>query len=62
MKNNLRTFRERRGMTQTELGERIGLSAVSICHIENGLKETVGSKWKLIAEALDCSVDELLRA
>lgn len=58
--NNLRTYRERKGMTQTELGLKVGLSTVTICHLEKGLKETTGTKWKLLAKALDCTVDELL--
>ena len=58
--NNLRTYRERAGLTQPELGFKVGLSGVMICQIEKGVKDTTGSKWKLIADVLDCSVDDLL--
>ncbi len=58
--NNLRHYRERKGLTQIELGNRVGLSHAMITYIENGLKDTTGQKWKLIADALDCSVDDLL--
>ena len=57
--NNLRTYRKLRGMSQTELGQKVGLSTVMIHYLEEGLKETTGTKWKLLAKALDCTVDEL---
>lgn len=59
--NKLRFYRERQGLTQIELGFKVGLSGAQICHIENGVKDTNGSKWKLIAKALDCSIDDLLK-
>lgn len=58
--NNLRTYRERKGLSQAELGNRVGLSVAAICQIENGVRDTTGSRWKLIAKTLECSLDELL--
>lgn len=58
--NRLRKRREEMGMTQAELGMKVGLSPVTVCQIEKGLKDTSGERWKIIASALECTTDELL--
>lgn len=58
--NRLRYYRERAGMTQTELAEKSGVEQPEISKAEKGVKDLKGASWASIAKALDCSVDELL--
>ena len=55
-------IRERRkllGITQEELSSRIGVTQENISRWENGIIMPQSSKLPLIAEALDCSLNEL---
>lgn len=58
--NKLQYYRERVGMTQTELAEKSGVEQPEISKTEKGVKDLKGSNWASIARALGCSVDELL--
>lgn len=60
MMNNLKHYRERAGLTLTELGQKVGMSTSMICALEAGVRDTSGKTWKAIAKALDASLDELL--
>jgi transcriptional regulator with XRE-family HTH domain len=57
----LRYRRERAGLLQSELAERVGVSHVMIGHIEQGYRQPSVATLVLIAKALDCTVDALLR-
>ena len=62
MGEQIRTMRQIRGLTQKELGERLGISPVGIAQWENGLRTPKIETLKKIAEALDSSVDVFLPA
>ncbi len=66
-KENQETFGERlvrtrkiAGLTQTELGNRIGVTKRVICYYERATKRPPAAKLHLIAEALKVTTDELL--
>lgn len=56
----VRSLRKARELSQAELAEHTGLSVPYISHIENGIKQISLRAIVSIAEALDCSVDQLL--
>lgn len=58
--NRLQYYRERVGMTQTELAEKSGVEQPEISKAEKGVKDLKGLNWASIARVLECSVDELL--
>ena len=58
--NNLKYFRERVEMSQMELANKTGLEQSRIARVEAGGVDFKGQQWKLIADALDCTVDELV--
>jgi putative transcriptional regulator len=52
---------ERRGMTLTELAERVGVSIVNLSVLKNGRARAVRfSTLTAICEALECDVGEVL--
>ncbi len=57
---NLVAKRIASGLDQTELAERVQVTSSTISRIENGLKVPSVSLLSAIADALDCSTDELL--
>ena len=56
----LRTIRERRGLTQLALGQRAGMAPASISHFETGQRVPSLESLVKLADALEVSVDELL--
>lgn len=58
--NNLEFYRKKAGLTQEELSKKTGILTSGICRVEKGVSDFNGQRWKIIAEALGCSVDELL--
>ncbi len=48
--NYIKTEREKREWTQTELGTKIGINTSAICRIENGSQKFSKSKLKKLAE------------
>ena len=58
--NNLQTFRIKAGLTQAELAEKTGIDQGGISRVEKGVSDFFGQRWKVVAEALECTVDELL--
>ena len=57
---NLRTVRSKTGMTQKSLGEKIGVTSVTIGYWERGVRQPSFDLLLKIAEALDTSIDGLL--
>lgn len=53
-------LRKRRGLSQKELGEKIGLSHKSISTIESAISSTSIEKLILLAKYFDVSTDYLL--
>ena len=58
--NNLKTIREKAGLTQEELAEKTGICQTGISRVEKGVSDFVGQRWKIIAKALECSIDDLI--
>ena len=57
---NVLAYRKLKGLTQTELGERIGLSRASVGDIEAGRNRVSSETLARIARALSVSADALL--
>jgi transcriptional regulator with XRE-family HTH domain len=58
--NNLRNIRRDRGLSQSELGQRVGVSQGRIASIEGGTSIGQANTEKL-AKALLCDVGDLMR-
>lgn len=57
----IKLIRNKRGISQAELAERVGCSAPFISYVESGLKSMSLETFIYIANALGVSADELLR-
>lgn len=57
---NLRVYRNQCGMTQKELGEKIGVTPVTIGNWERGVRQPSFEFLVKISDALDTSIDTLL--
>ena len=55
----LRDLRERRQMTQQELGKAAHVARENICRYETGQRKPSADSLIKIADALGCSLDEL---
>jgi transcriptional regulator with XRE-family HTH domain len=58
---NLQTLRKRRGLTQKELGEKIGMTREAIASYEAGRSHLMVATSLDIADALCVSVNEILK-
>jgi transcriptional regulator with XRE-family HTH domain len=58
--SNLRRIRLEKGLTQTEIGNRVGLSKRMIVHYEKHIKRPPGDKLILLSKVLNVAGDELL--
>ncbi|MBR0351693.1 MAG: helix-turn-helix transcriptional regulator [Oscillospiraceae bacterium] len=58
--NKIRTYRERKGLTMTELAEKVGCTPSALSNYELGKREPKQELLIRIAEALDTNVDALL--
>lgn len=59
---NVRRLRRDAGLTQSQLGELVGVTATTICRIESGVKDYTVGLLIDIAEALHEPPDLLLRS
>jgi len=50
-----------RCMTQMELGNKVGVTESMICQLESGARTLSVPLGKKIAEALNCSLDDLAK-
>lgn len=57
---NIKTARENRGLSQSELAEKIGLQKQNVSAFERGVKIPSIDKLVAIADTLRCSTDRLL--
>ena len=57
--NKLEYYRLKKGLTQRELAKLAEIEQSEIS-AEKGLKDLKGFEWLSLANALDCTVDELL--
>ena len=58
--NKLEYYRLKKGLTQRELAKLSEIEQSEISRAEKGLKDLKGFEWLSLANALDCTVDELL--
>lgn len=56
----LRQLRERAGLSQRELSIKADVGAMACSRIERGAVQPTVATLQALAEALDCTVDELL--
>jgi transcriptional regulator with XRE-family HTH domain len=59
---NLRAAREKAGLTQGELGQASGIDDMSISRYERGKNTPSMESAKVLARALRCTVDDLIRS
>lgn len=57
---NIINARKREGMTQEDLGAKLGLSRTSITNIEGGRQDTVISRLPYLCAVLNCSPSDLI--
>jgi transcriptional regulator with XRE-family HTH domain len=60
LRANLVALREKRTLTQVELGARANIGAASISHFETGQRQPSLESLVKLADALDTSIDSLL--
>ena len=63
MNNNIKAYRRKQGLTQTDLANRAGLNIRQIQKIENGEAQTENVTLKTmraIAQALNAKIDDLI--
>lgn len=58
--DNIRLRREAKGMTQLELANRCGVTDAMVCYYERGFRMPSLPTAAALADALGCTVDELL--
>ena len=58
----VKVWREHRGLTQGDLGEKVGLSGSYLSQIESGKREGTVRVYTALARALGVDVDDLLAA
>ena len=56
----LRDLREIRGLTQSELAERVGMEPAMISHFEIGSRKPSYDNLRRLALGLECSVDQIM--
>ena len=47
--------------TMKELADKTGISESAICRAEKGVTDFNGVRWKALAVALECTVDERIK-
>lgn len=58
----VKRLRQQNGMTQKELGERVGVTTAMICQIERGSRVLSLPVAKDMTAVLQCSLEELCEA
>ncbi len=58
--NKLTEYRKRAGLTQKELGQKVGVIPTSITQYESGKRKPSIITLKKLAAVLNCTTDELL--
>lgn len=56
----LREFRTKKGLTQAELSEKLGVATSTVCMWETGYRTPGAFMLKKISIVLNCSLDELI--
>lgn len=58
----IRQFRDRNGLTQDDLGERVGVAAATISRWEKGRREPRGKRLRKLSEVIGIPIAEILDA
>ena len=58
--SNIRSLRERKGLTQCELAERAGVTQVYISYCENGRKEPSMQLCRKLASVFGCPISAIV--
>lgn len=58
---NIRRIREEKGLTQNWVSEKVGIAQATLCQIERETRNPSLQVGKAIADALGCSLDDLLQ-
>jgi transcriptional regulator with XRE-family HTH domain len=58
--DNLKTIRKKRGMSQAQLADKLGISQRSVSHYEENTRYPTIDKVYDIARALDVTIEELI--
>lgn len=58
--NNLQFYREKAGLTQQELADKLEIDRKTLSRAENGVKDLLGSVYRKVAEILGVTTDDLL--
>ena len=56
----LLVWREYRGLSQQGLGDKVGLSKMTISGLEAGKRDTSSKNWRALAQALGVDVDDIM--
>ena len=59
LKNNLKEFRQKKGLTQSQLAELVGSSKNTISSIETNIFSPTAYLAVLLCTALDCKFEDL---
>ena len=58
--NRLKEFREKRGLTQSEIAEKLGITYQAYAHYEKGRRQPDPEQLKVLADFYKVSIDELV--
>ncbi|WP_432769356.1 MAG: helix-turn-helix transcriptional regulator [Sphingopyxis sp.] len=56
----LLVWREYRDLSQQALGDKVGLSKMTISSLERGKRDTSAKNWRALADALSVDVDDIM--
>lgn len=56
----IKQFREREGMSQSDLAKRVGVSAAAVCKWESGSSSPTFWNLLTMAKLFGCTIDDLL--
>lgn len=59
LQSRIAQIREQRGMTQSDLAEKLGVDKTAVSHWENGVSNPSSDRIPMIASALDVPVSDL---
>lgn len=60
MNIRLKELREKKGMSQKQIAEAIGISQPAYCYFENGEKLLSVAVVRKLAQVLNCTTDEII--
>lgn len=58
--NAIKSYRERSGMKQLEVAEKIGISPITMCRYENGIRTPRWIDIEKMCQLFGCSAEELM--